>query len=195
MGSKASRAFGRAAGFSLIEVIAVVVILGVLATIGANALVFELHRDRAYAAANDLAGWLEAVRRSSERGRGCTVTITPSANATGATQIATAAQTAGSAINDPSQCRANEPLQFTSNDAGARYQVAVDPVATFVFTPRGTIFNPAAANGAFANTIQISVNTVAGGNAVAPMRCVRITPPLGAIEVINGNGTAGRCTP
>lgn len=186
-------------GFTLIELIVVVGLLGILATFGVNALMFELHRDRATAAAQDIAGWLEAVRRSAERGRGCLVLITPDDNATGATSIATGAEdiAAGgtSLINDPNRCKANDALTIESGDNISGFQIRVDPATSIVFTPRGTIFNPDDANGAYTNAIEISVNALFFGASVAPMRCVRITPPLGTIEVVNGTGTTGRCTP
>lgn len=197
--SPSARRLSVGKGFTLIELIVVVAILGILGTFVVNALMFELHRDRATAAAQDIAGWLEAVRRSAERGRGCLVTITPAVNATSVTTIATGAidTDAGGAsvINDPNRCKANDALTIESGDNNAGYQIEVDPATSIVFTPRGTIFNPDDGNGAFSNAIEISVNARYFGAAVAPMRCVRITPPLGSIEVVNSTNTTGRCTP
>ena len=188
-------------GFSLVEALVVVLIIGTVGTLSFGALQREHHRNNALSAANDIAGWLEANRRNSERGTACQITFTPPSSgslASTATQLATSAlypSTATSALAD--QCRTSKPLRLESTSPNLRFRVAVDPVSELVFTPRGTIFNPAAGatNGAFSADIHISINAANSGSTFTPMYCVRIRPPMGEIDVIaDGSATSGRCS-
>ena len=177
-------------GFTLIEVVVVIALIGIAAYGSVNGILFILQRDRAQSVASELAGWLTAVRRAGERGSGCSVTITPGAalapNAPMAT--ATADRTVPAGWTNPCGPAALVPPA----GPGATFRIAADPVTTFVFTPRGTVFVP----GGDTTPIEISINSVRGGTVLPPMRCVRITPPLGLIEVVNNGGAiAGRCTP
>jgi prepilin-type N-terminal cleavage/methylation domain-containing protein len=179
-------------GFTLIEVVVVVALIGIAAFGSINGILFILQRDRAQSVASELAGWLTAVRRAGERGSGCSVTIAVSSglapNATLATTSPQPDRTVPAGWTNPCGPAALVP----PTGPGATFRVASDPVTTFEFTPRGTVFVPGGNN----TPIEISINSVQGGTARPPMRCVRITPPLGLIEVVNNGGaTAGRCNP
>lgn len=176
-------------GFTLSELLVVIVILGLLGAVAAG-LPFLLRRDRAAAAANELAGWLTAVRRAAERGASCEVEITTSNSATTGDLLAEAGRfenTEATALANP----CGPELFLPPLGPAGSVRISADPTDTFVFTPRGTVFIPGGGNTA----IEISFNSLQGGNPTPPMRCVRIVPPLGVIEVVNSGATTGRCNP
>jgi prepilin-type N-terminal cleavage/methylation domain-containing protein len=162
-----------AAGFTGIELLVTVVILGVLAAIGVTASLAELRAARVDAAANEFAGWLEAVRRAAERGIPCDVTITTQTNADPTTAVATAAPTAATI---PNNCLSASPFRIDSGRPIDRYAVTPS-TATFTFTPRGSLFLAVNA------PVSISFQAVENGSAVGSTRCVRLNPPLGLIDV------------
>jgi prepilin-type N-terminal cleavage/methylation domain-containing protein len=177
-------------GFTLIEVVVVVALIGIAAFGSINGILFILRRDRAQSAASELAGWLTAVRRAGERGSGCSVVISVGSGLAPNDTLATATPDRGVPAGWTNPCGPAALVPPTG--PAATFRVASDPATTFVFTPRGTVFVPGGDN----TPIEISINSVQGGTVQPPMRCVRITPPLGLIEVVNNGGaTAGRCNP
>lgn len=182
----------RLGGFSLVELMVVVAILGVLTAISLQVSDYERRRDQVDGAARELAGWLQAVRRSAERGEGCLVTITETGAASASTDVAQAnTDIAGGATGlIPNHCLMNSPLRFESGrGAGAvSYGIDANGNRQFVFTPRGSLFK---LDGNQIAPVQISIVATNGGNAQPPLRCVLITPPLGRIEVVANQAAAG----
>ncbi len=175
-----------AQGFSLIELLVIIVILGALSALGVGAIFAELRAARVQSAADELAGWLLAVRRSSERGILCRVDVPDANPVTIATNVATAtARNLDDSANTTllNNCLSADPLRFTSGQGQATYAVT-STVNQFVFTPRGTICD-ADANlpCTLVNPIAITINAVEGGAIVGNPRRVCIRPPLGLIEV------------
>ncbi len=178
-----------ARGFTLIELLVITVIVGLFGAIGVGAILVELRAARVGSAANELAGWLVAVRRSAERGIPCTVTV-PTANpVTATTDVATAADDVAVAnpTNPPpfssTNCLRADPLRFSSGQGQATYAVSAS-VSPFVFTPRGTVCDGDTNLPCTLTTpIAITINAVEGGSVVGNARRVCIRPPLGLIEV------------
>jgi prepilin-type N-terminal cleavage/methylation domain-containing protein len=165
-----------AAGFTGIELLVTVVILGVLAAIGVSASLVELRAARVDAAANEFAGWLEAVRRAAERGIPCDVEIKPQTAALPAGPTTTVATATPTATTIPNNCLSASPFRIDSGRPIDRYAVTPS-TATFTFTPRGSLFLAVNA------PVTISFQAVENGSAVGSTRCVRLNPPLGLIDV------------
>ncbi len=163
-------------GFTSIELLAVIVILGVLGAVGVGATLVELRAARTRNAAEELAGWLEAVRRSAERGIPCAVQITPYTAAASATTTSVIARGRPATATLPNNCQQNDPFVISSGDAVARYAITTADT-DFDFTPRGTI------SGTDDDVIEIRIDAVEGTTVAGSSRCVTITPPLGLIEV------------
>lgn len=179
------------AAYSIAELLVVVSILGIFSSITIAFSLEEIRKSQINAAAVQTAGWLEAVQRAAQRGQGCYVTVN---NLTGASELSTIAtsslDTAGgsSSTSIVNHCSGIGNLQFETGSSSVRYNVAVTPVSNFVFTPRGSIFNPSSTSsaGTFTGTPQIKINiSSADGSSLQPSKCIRILAPFGSSEVIN----------
>lgn len=180
------------AGFTMIETTVVVVIVGILSAVGLVASGNEWRRERVNAVATELAGWLEAVRRTSLKGNACQVTINGGNLAGGATLATASELIAGTAIANPSianNCLTGQPMQITETLGSSNYTIAPGGATSFKFTPRGTV-NAAAANAQLNAPVVIQIS-LAGSNG--PMRCVRISEGLGLISVGSSNSSGGTC--
>ncbi len=170
------RSLKRHHGFTLLELLVVILILGVLGAVGVAGYRTELAAARNNAAATEFAGWLEAVRRSAERGIPCQVTVTDNPAATTASVIASSDLVLNGVTskNVGNNCLTDDDFRIGSNLGTETYAVA-STAPSFTFTPRGTVFVPGG------GAIQISFNSENLANA----RCVLVTQPLGLISVVN----------
>lgn len=173
-------------GYSIVEVLVVITVLGIITSLAIFNSDIEWRRERANAAAFELAGWLDSVRRQSVRGQGCDVTVTTGAALTQADTLATA--TARTAINpnvgtiaDPNHCLSGYPARPPAA-ANTNFTVAATPTTTFSFTPRGTIFPVPAPDAPIEITITLNPN--------GPTRCVSLNGMIGLTQIgaQNGNG-------
>jgi prepilin-type N-terminal cleavage/methylation domain-containing protein len=180
------------AGFTMIELTVVVVIVGILSAVGLSASGNEWRRERVNAVATELAGWLEAVRRTSLKGNACQVTIS-GGNLTGGATLATASELiAGTAIANPTianNCLTGQPMQISETLGASTYTIAPGGSTSFKFTPRGTV-NAAAADTQLNAPVVIRISLAGSGG---PMRCVRISEGLGLISVGASNSSGGTC--
>lgn len=148
------------AGYSLTELMVVVVVIGILSGVVIDAGIRDWRRERVNTVIVELAGWLETVRRDALRGRSCTVTINAGSLAPG-----------GQLAN--SDCRGT--FSITAITGNHAFEVTSN-VENLTFTPAGTLF-PARPNESPA------VITVRLADDPEPQRCVELDGLLGLISV------------
>jgi prepilin-type N-terminal cleavage/methylation domain-containing protein len=174
-------------GFSLIEALVVVVILGLLSTIAVNFSRNEIDRGKINSAQISLAGWLQVVQRSALLQKssqisqgGCSVTFPSSfANQGNGATIANVSPAACSPYPDlfldiPNLGNSRISASFTSRN--------------ITFTPRGTVL-----------TSDISPSTeiklIIDGSSL--LRCIKISGLVGVIEIggkVTTSSLSDQCT-
>jgi type II secretory pathway pseudopilin PulG len=160
-------------GFSIVDLVVVVTIVGILAGLTLAASFQAQRREQVNALTIGLAGWLEEVRRSALRGSACDVQLT-SGTVSGS---ATVAQLVGTPI--PETCSTiNNPFRLPEAALGASYTITASP-SSFAFTPRGTKFP--------STNVLITITR----NNNGPARCIQLNGLLGNLEM--GNYSSGSC--
>lgn len=169
-------------GYTLPELLVVIVILGVIGAVGAGSLLNLARRERANTVASELSGWLDQVSRDASRfqAQGCTVTINNGDRAPGAVMASIA----------PAACATQDTLTVPDlyfNNPTANITAVPN---TFVFTPRGTV---ATANDAALPGGQVLISLTV--NNQRPLRCIRLVGLIGVLEVGRNNqaGAGGTC--
>lgn len=160
-------------GYSLVEILATVAILAILATLSVSVSISEADRAKINAAQIGLAGWLQLVQRSALLQKslqtnqgGCTVTFASTFNNQGnGTQIASVS---------PASCAPNSSFQLEVPDIGSSRLSASFTPQTLIFTPRGTIESDDASPLA-------EVRFTISGSLL--LRCIRISGLAGVMEI------------
>lgn len=170
-------------GFTLVELMVVVAIIGIASSVVVAISANEWRRDRINAVAVEFAGWLEEVRSASLRevnNNGCTVTFAST------TLTSVPSGTVLASIN-PAACQGVPQANFLIPGITAtsdRYS-STSTDASFAFTPRGSV----------TTTNDVIVN-LSLDNSI-PLRCLRISSTVGLIRIGSNNavaGVAGTCT-
>lgn len=118
-------------GFTIVEMMVVVVILGIASSIAVANLQRIWEREQVITAGSELVGWLEQARRAGIAGPRCTVTFSSGAVA----QNGTLAQVAN---NSTGRCTTIQPLRLSG--LTANHSITATPsVASLTFTIRGTV--------------------------------------------------------
>lgn len=167
-------------GFTIVELMVVVAIIGVLSSIAIIISGNEWRRDRVNAVALDFAGWLEQIRTASLReinsspsAGGCVVTVnTLLFLSPGSTTLASVS---------PTRCSPTSAFVVPGSiSARTVYSSNLTNANTIIFTPRGSVILPANASDA---VVRIQLN------GTSLVRCIRVNAGLGVIR-IGSNNTA-----
>jgi type II secretory pathway pseudopilin PulG len=198
---------GPRAGFTLVEQLVIVAVIGILSAITVPSFLFVLRRERVNALAFQSAGWLEEARSIAAR------EVNPDPGAGGCAIVIAGQQAnaqAGDVIAGISGCTAREPQLRVPDTWGGRFQIrhsipsgaisnapsGADCSASGIpaglcsgsvrlfFTPRGMWDSDSVAN--LRDDLEIRI---APADGAGPRRCVRLSSILGSIDI--GSASAG----
>jgi prepilin-type N-terminal cleavage/methylation domain-containing protein len=166
------------AGFTLTELMVIVVIIGILSGITISTSLNSWRDAQVSDLAFQLAGWLEEISRAPEaNGASCRVDFTTGTRPNGAV-IATVTSTPTGAT-PPCAVESN----FTVPTRFGNQQISVGAsTASVVFTPRNSI----------TSTTDLQIRLALLGQA--PVRCVRLSAILGLIRIGRNNGSSDTAT-
>ena len=157
-------------GFTLLELLVVVAILGVIGGLGLPAMIHNYKKAQVNDLTTGLAGWLQEVR---SKGSSCEVIISTGNIAEGGT----VARVGSAPI--PDTCNvANNPYVLAKSVLGASYEISATP-ESFWFTPRGTKFP----------RTDVLVTIAMTNNGL--VRCLQLNGLFGDLEM--GNASSGSC--
>jgi prepilin-type N-terminal cleavage/methylation domain-containing protein len=166
-------------GFSLLELLVVIVIVGILASIALGS--FDFKGQIAISNLENMRSWIEAARRSALRGQACTVTISNSNLKDGSTIF-------GASPANSSSCGSPSTLQLESPYGNQHYLLTIksgsSDISSFSFTPRGSLFN-SVTTPAFSSDLVFSLRTT--NSAYQPTSktyCLRMTSMIGSVQGI-----------
>jgi prepilin-type N-terminal cleavage/methylation domain-containing protein len=159
------------AGFSLMELTIVIVMVVILSSISISAAQDQWNNEQTYAVAQELGGWIGNVQRAAMRGLRCDLTIAPNAGLIRNGQVmATVSQSSGTSL--PTSCLTYSPLNLEAVPAPGQFTITPNALK-FSFTPRGTIANSSS------DPVVIVVSNRAGG----PVRCLRLDGLLAMVRI------------
>ena len=161
-------------GFTLLELLVVVAILGVIGWLGLPAAIQDYKKAQVNGLTTGLAGWLQEVRSSALKGSACTVVFSSSSG------TFTAAQTVASlGAPIPETCTTpNNPYLLPESAQGASYLITASPTS-FSFTPRASKYP--------STDVLITIAMANGG----PSRCIQLNGLFGNLEL--GDASSGSC--
>ena len=170
-------------GWTLMELMVVVVIMGITAAVGIGAFFFLIRRARANSVALEVAGWIENVRNAAADevsaqadAGGCVITFS-----TGNVQAAGVPLASVDGACTLPETTLRIPTGVQQGTVSTSISAGSSPV---IFTPRGLWTNDQGQTG---QNFQLDIELDGGG----PLRCVRLLPTLGSVEIGRPNTFAG----
>ena len=162
-------------GFTLLELLVVIVILGVIGGLGLPAMIQNYKKEQLNGLTIGLAGWLQEVRSAALKGNSCEVLIS-NGTITGSGAVA---RLGGAPI--PETCKVpNNPYLLSESALGRTYEITATP-DSFWFTPRWSKFQREGTD------VLITIRMTNDGLA----RCIKLNGLFGNLEM--GNASSGTC--
>jgi prepilin-type N-terminal cleavage/methylation domain-containing protein len=166
-------------GFTLIELMVTMVIIGIITGISVASYSSFLQRERINAVVTSLASWLNTISAQPDKlGYTCSISIRTGTLAAGS-ELASVT---------PADCSTESSLNLPSIGQTSTVTVAAT-TQTFYFTPRGAFTtSPTTSNANTSVTIRMSL---AGAS---PLRCVRLSGALGTTSLGQNSSTGNVST-
>jgi prepilin-type N-terminal cleavage/methylation domain-containing protein len=159
-------------GFTLLELLVVVAILGVIGGLGLPAMINSYKKAQVNDLTTGLAGWLQEVRNAALKGSSCGVLIK-----TGTVADADTVATMGEPI--PETCAIpNNPYRLPESARGANYSITAN-INSFSFTQRASKYPK--------EDVLITIAMANNG----PARCIQLRGLFGNLEMgnVSSNGS------
>ena len=167
-------------GFTLAELMIVVAVIGLVASIAFNVSSQDWRRARLNRVVQEASAWLESIRKAAQRTQsGCVVTVNTLANQSPGSVLATVSNRA---VGE-SSCGPEANLLFNADSPGDLISAQASS-ATVIFTPRGTIV------GASSAVISSDWEWRFALSSVSALRCIRLSGLLGAIQIGSSDSTS-----
>lgn len=176
-------------GFTLLELLVVVAILGVIGGLGLPAMINNHKKAQVNDLTTGLAGWLQEVRNAALKGSSCGVLISTGTVADGDT-VAELISTSRVADGDtvatmeesiPETCATpNNPYLLPESARGANYSITAKEVDRFSFTQRASKYPR--------EDVLITIAMADNG----PARCIQLRGLFGHMEMGNVS-SSGNC--
>ena len=172
----------REQGFTLVELLITITIVGILSTIGIASYTRITGREKVNAVTIGLAGWIDQVRKASTLGSSCTATINKAIAPDSIIATAALTSTTETAI-ERSMCVPAFSMSEVSGPSSSSSTYSINSnnmsgTQTVVqFTPRGTLVLPSGNS-----SIDITVQLLPSG----PSRCISIKDLIANIAISKG---------
>lgn len=157
-------------GFTVMELMIIVAIIGILSSVVIDAGLREWRREQVNAVVVQLAGWLQSVRRGALKGNSCAVSLAASS--------IPGLYASGDALAQVSSCGGISDLRLSGLRADQRFSVellhAADDRVTF--TPAGTLSPPPLPEQPIVIRVALQGHPESG-------RCLQLEGLLGALDV------------
>ena len=154
-------------GFTLLELLVVVAILGVIGGLGLPAMINNYKKAQVNDLTTGLAGWLQEVRNAALKGSACTVEIKTETGAI------TGGGTVAEILEPPETCSTpNNPYLLPESARGANYIITAN-INSFSFTQRTSKFPR--------EDVLITIAMANNG----PARCIQLNGLFGNLEMGN----------
>jgi prepilin-type N-terminal cleavage/methylation domain-containing protein len=160
-------------GFTLLELLVVVAILGVIGGLGLPAMINSYKKAQVNDLTTGLAGWLQEVRNSALKGSSCVVLIRAGAITDGDT-VASVAEPIPETCVTP-----NNPYLLPESARGANYSITAN-INSFSFTQRASKYPK--------EDVLITIAMANNG----PARCIQLNGLFGNMEMGNVS-SSGSC--
>ena len=161
-------------GFTLLELLVVVAILGVIGGLGLPAMINNYKKAQVNDLTTGLAGWLQEVRNAALKGSACTVEIKTETGAI------TGGDTVAEILEPPETCATpNNPYLLPESARGANYIITAN-INSFSFTQRASKYPR--------EDVLITIAMADNG----PARCIQLRGLFGHMEMGNVS-SSGNC--
>ena len=177
-----SKTKSAAIGLTLLELLIVVVILGLLASVASIGLRSLWQSQLLTANLDVIRNWLESTRRAALRGESCEIQILINGNVSDGTDIIESknAGTLDQSCNNPRKLQLESPSRKSSYNFSVTSGTAV---SSFFLTPRGTVFNPSSNGPTFTSDIVFRLEFAdKSGKSVSDAYCLRMSPLMANIS-------------